>query len=92
MSTLQLWIVVGVPFLVAAVVLLVGGSPARARVALGLVVSFAVVLAVVPGASGASIAILALPIVVLVASGRLEGEERPQHHATRRRYTTAESA
>jgi hypothetical protein len=89
MSVLQLWIIVGVPVLVAAVVLLVGGSPVRARVALALIVTFAVVLALVPGAGGPSIALLALPVMVLVASGRLEGERAPRHHETRRRMTTA---
>lgn len=89
MSVLQLWIIVGVPVVVAAVVLLVGGSPVRARVALGLLVGLAVVLAVVPGAGGPSIAALALPVMVLIASGRLEGERRPRHHETRRRMTTA---
>jgi hypothetical protein len=88
-SVLQLWIVLGVPVLVAAVVLLIGGSPARARVALALIVGFAVVLALVPGAGGPSIAVLALPVMVLVASGRLEGERRPRHHELRRRMTTA---
>jgi hypothetical protein len=88
-SVLQLWIIVGVPVVVAAVVLLIGGSPVRARVALGLLVGLAVVLAVVPGAGGPSIAVLALPVIVLIASGRLEGERRPRHHETRRRMTTA---
>jgi hypothetical protein len=89
MSVLQLWIVVGVPVLVAAVVLLVGGSPVRARAAVGLLIAFAVVLALVPGAGGPSIAVLGLPVVVLVASGRLEGPRRARHHETRRRLTTA---
>jgi hypothetical protein len=88
-SVLQLWIVVGVPVVTTAVVLLIGGSPVRARLALGLLVGFAVVLAVVPGAGGPSIAALALPVMVLIASGRLEGERRPRHHETRRRMTTA---
>jgi len=89
MSILQVWIVLGVPVLVTVVVLLVGGSPARARVAFGLLVAYAAVLAVVPGAGGSSIAVLALPAVVLVASGRLEGPRRPRHHETRRHLTTA---
>ncbi|MDA3023624.1 MAG: hypothetical protein O3C70_02785 [Actinomycetota bacterium] len=89
MSVLQLWIVLGVPVVVAAVVLLVGGSPARARAAVGLLVGLAAVLAFVPGAGGPSIALLVLPIVVLVASGRLEGPSRERHHETRRRMTTA---
>lgn len=89
MSVLQLWIVVGVPVVFAALVLLVGGSPVRARVALGLLVALAAALAVVPGAGGASIAALALPIVVLVASGRLEGPRRPRHHEQRSRMTRA---
>lgn len=89
MSVLQLWIIVGVPVLVASIVLLVGGSAVRARVALGLIVAFAVVLTVVPGSAGGSVALLALPVTVLVASGRLEAKPRPRHHETRRRLTTA---
>lgn len=89
MSVLQLWIVIGVPVVVAAVVLLVGGSPVRARVALGLLVAFAAVLALVPGAGGPSIALIGLPVIVLVASGRLEGPQPKRHHETRRRMTTA---
>jgi hypothetical protein len=89
MSVLQLWIIVGVPVVVAAIVLLIGGSPLRARIALGLLVGLAVVLAVVPGAGGPSIALLGLPVMVLIASGRLEGQQRPRHHETRRRMTTA---
>lgn len=89
MSIVQLWIVLGVPVVVTVIVLLVGGSPVRARVALGLLVAYAALLAVVPGAGGPSIALLALPVVVLIASGRLEGPRRPRHHETRRRLTTA---
>jgi hypothetical protein len=91
-STLQLWIVIGVPVLVAASALLVGGSPGRARSALGLIVGFAIVLALVPGAGGPSIALLGLPVMVLVASGRLEGPARAAHHTDRRRYTTVGGA
>lgn len=89
MSVLQLWIVIGVPVLVAAVVLLVGGSPVRARIALGMMAAFAAVLALLPGGTGPSIAVLALPVIVLVASGRLEGPRRPRQHESRRRFTTA---
>lgn len=89
MSSLQLWIVLGVPVLMSVVVLLVGGSPVRARAALALLVAFAAVLALVPGAGGPSIALLSVPVVVLVASGRLEGARRTRHHEQRRRLTTA---
>ena len=92
MSVLQLWIVLGVPVVVAVVVLLVGGSPARARVAVGLLVGLAAVLSLVPGVGGPSIALLGLPIVVLVASGPLEGSPRERHHQTRRHMTTAGGA
>ena len=88
MTTTQLWIVIGTPTMVAVLALLVGGSPMRARVALGLLIALAVVLAIVPGAGGPSIAALGLPVMVLVASGRLEGPARVPHHAGRRRYTT----
>jgi hypothetical protein len=92
MSILQLWIILGVPVVTAAVVLLVGASPVRARIAVALLGAFAVVLAVVPGPSGPSIALLALPVMVLVASGRLEGQQQPRHHETRRSMTTAGEA
>jgi hypothetical protein len=86
MSVFQLWIVVGVPAVAASVVMLVGGSPVRARVALVLLTSFAVLLAFFPG-GGSSIAVLAVPIIVLVASGRLEGPSRVSHHQERQRLT-----
>ncbi len=89
MSVLQVWLIVGVPVLVAVVVLLIGGSPVRARIAYGLIVALAIVLATVPSGGGASIALLALPATVLMASGRLEGPRAPRHHETRRRMTTA---
>lgn len=89
MSVLQVWIIIGVPMVVAAVVLLIGGSPQRARIALGLLVALAVTLAIVPEGAGASIAVLALPVMVLVASGRLEGQRTPRHHETRSSMTRA---
>lgn len=89
MTGLQVWIVIGVPVLLTVVVLLVGGSPVRARIALGLLVGLAALLAILPGAGGATTALLALPVVVLVASGRLEGPRRPGQHQTRHRLTTA---
>ena len=89
MTLLQLWIIIGVPVVVSAVVLLVGGSPVRARIAVGLLAGYAVVLALMPVAAGASIALIGLPVMVLVASGRLEGARRPRHHEQRRGLTTA---
>ena len=89
MSVLQVWLIIGVPVLAAVVVLLIGGSPVRARVAYGLIVTLAVIFAVVPAGGGVSVALLALPTTVLMASGRLEGGSAPRHHETRRRMTTA---
>jgi hypothetical protein len=89
MSALQLWIVLGVPVLVAALVLLVGGDVRRSRVALLLIVALAAVFAAAPGIGGASVALLALPAMILVASGRLEGASAVPHHVTRGRLTTA---
>lgn len=89
MSVLQVWIIIGVPTVVAAAVLLIGGSPQRARIAVALLAAFAVTLAVVPEGGGASIALLALPVMVLVASGRLEGTRTPRHHETRASMTRA---
>jgi hypothetical protein len=92
MDLLQLWIIIGIPVVVSAVVLLVGGSPVRARIAVGLLAAYAVVLAVMPVAAGASIALIGLPVMVLIASGRLEGPRRPRHHEQRRGLTTAASS
>jgi hypothetical protein len=90
MTSLQLWIVVGVPTLVAVLVLLVGGNAVRARIALGVLVALAVLFTVAPGTGGASVAFLAFLAIVLVAGGRLEGPSPEPHHKGRRRYTTAE--
>ena len=90
MGSLQLWIVVGVPTLVAVLVLLVGGDAVRTRVALGVLVALAVAFTVAPGTGGASVAVLAFLAMVLIAGGRLEGPSPEPHHKGRRRYTTVE--
>jgi predicted phosphoribosyltransferase len=79
MSLLQLWVVVGVPVVFAAIVLLIGGSPKRARIALGLLVGLAVVLATSTNAAGPSIAALGLSDVIvdrLITEARSEIDRR----------------
>jgi hypothetical protein len=90
MTALQMWIVIGVPALVAVLVLLVGGDAVRARIALGVLVALAVIFVIAPGTGGASVAVVAVPAIVLIAGGRLEGPTPPAHHEGRRRYTTVE--
>ena len=87
MSVPQLWIVVGIPALVAVVVLLVGSSPARARVALVLLAALTLVFVALPGAGRVSAASVGMLAMLLVAGGRLEGSARPPHHETRSRLT-----
>lgn len=89
MTTLQLWIVVGVPTVVAAVGLLAGGSPARARAALGLLVILVGVFTASPGGGRGSAAAVGILAVLLVAGGRLEGQAPPPPGEARRHLTTA---
>jgi len=86
-SILQLWVVVGVPTLVAVVVLLVGSSPTRARLALGLLGALTLVFVAAPDAGRVSAATVGMLAMLLVAGGRLEGTARPGHHETRARFT-----
>jgi hypothetical protein len=86
-SVLQLWGVIGVPVLVAVVVLLVGHSPVRARVALGLLGALVLVFVAVPGTGQVSAAVVGMLAMLLVAGGRLEGPRRASHHETRARFT-----
>jgi len=89
MSVLQLWIVVGIPTLVSVIVLLVGASPTRARVALGLLAALTLVFVALPDAGRVSSAAVGMLAMLLVAGGRLEGAARPSHHETRARFTRA---
>lgn len=89
MSIVQTWLVVGVPVLVTVAALLVGGSPARARAAVGLLGLLAVVFATGPGGGSVSTAAVGLLAVLLVAGGRLDGPPPPDPRAARRHLTTA---
>jgi uncharacterized membrane protein YqjE len=88
-SVLQLWIVVGVPTVVAVIVLLVGWSPVRARVALGLLGILTLVFVALPGAGRVSATVVGMLAMLLVAGGRLEGTARQAHHEARARFTRA---
>lgn len=89
MSIVQLWLVVGVPVLVAVAALLVGGAPARARAAVGLLAGLVLLFTVTPGAGRVSAAAVGLLAVLLVAGGRLEGPPPPDPRDARRHLTTA---
>jgi len=91
MSVLQLWIVVGIPILAAVIVLLVGSSPVRARVALLLLAALTLVFVALPGAGRVSSAAVGMLAMLLVAGGRVEGPARPSHHETRARFTRVAS-
>jgi hypothetical protein len=86
-SVLQVWVVVGIPTVVAVAVLLVGSSPLRARVALLLLAALTLVFVALPGAGRVSSAAVGMLAMLLVAGGRLEGAARPAHHRTRARFT-----
>jgi hypothetical protein len=88
-SVLQLWVVVGIPTIVAVIVLLVGSSPVRARVALLLLAALTLVFVALPGGGRVSAAAVGMLAMLLVAGGRLEGTARPSHHETRARFTRA---
>jgi hypothetical protein len=88
-TVMQLWIVVGIPTLVAVVVLLVGSSPLRARVALALLAVLTLAFVALPGSGRISSAVVGMLAMLLVAGGRLEGVARPSHHQTRARLTRA---
>jgi hypothetical protein len=89
-SSLQVWLVVGVPMLVLAAGLLVGGSPLRARLAVAVLGALVLVLVAVPDRGRTSAAAVGLLVVLLVADGRLEGPSPADPRVERRRLTTAE--
>jgi hypothetical protein len=88
-SILQLWLVVGVPVLATVAALLVGGSPSRARAAVGLLVGLVLMFTATPGAGRVSATAVGLLAVLLVAGGRLEGPPPPDPRPARRHLTTA---
>lgn len=90
MSVLQLWVIIGVPALVAVAGLLVGDSPGRARAALGVLAAVVLVFVLTPDAGRVSAAVVGMLAMLLVAGGRLEGPSRPAHHQTRARLTRAD--
>lgn len=90
MSSLQVWLVVGIPLLVVAAGLLVGGSPVRARLAVAVLGALVLVLVAVPDRGRTSAAAVGLLVVLLVAGGRLEGPPSPDPRVERRRLTTAD--
>jgi hypothetical protein len=86
-TTLQVWLVIGMPLLVLAAGLLVGGSPVRARAAVGVLVLLVMVLVALPDRGRTSAAVVGLLVVGLVADGRLEGPRPRDPRAARRRLT-----
>ena len=89
MDPLQLWLVVGVPGLVAAAALFVGRSRLRAWIGYAVLVALVAAFAVTPGGVLSAAAIGAI-VVVLVANGRGTYKDATyrEHHEDRRRFTT----
>jgi hypothetical protein len=88
-TTMQVWIILGVPLLVTSGGLLIGGSVVRTRWALVPLLLLALAFVILPGAGRVSTAAVGMLAMLLVAGGRLEGSTGPQHHEDRKRLTTA---
>jgi hypothetical protein len=89
MTVPQLWLVIGFPALVSVAILLVGGSPVRTRIALGVLIALTLVFVVAPGVGRVSATAVGALATLLIAGGRIEGPAVAEHHTTRRRLTTA---
>ena len=89
MDPLQLWLVVGVPGLLASAGLFVGRSRVRAWIGYVVLVAMVGAFAVVPGGAFSAAAI-GLIVVVLVATGRgtPKDDTYREHHEDRKRFTT----
>lgn len=92
MTVLQSWIVIGVPALIVMGALFTGRSGFRALVGYVVLAATLVFFVTVP-ADTISAAFIAMLGFVLVATGRgTEGDDVPEHHQGRKRFTTDPSA
>ncbi|MBW3618885.1 MAG: hypothetical protein KY461_01460 [Actinobacteria bacterium] len=89
MTTLQAWLIVGVPALVVVAALFTGRSAVRAMFGYLALAATLVFFVVVPG-DPISAAVIGLAAVFLVATGRGTGvdDDFPEHHENRKRMTT----
>lgn len=93
MNTLQSWLIVGVPAMLAVAALFVGNAPWRAWLGYVVLAATVVFFVVVPS-DGVSAAVFGLIGVFLVANGRGTGVDRGklEHHQNRKRMTTDPSS
>lgn len=89
MTTLQAWLIVGVPALVVVAALFTGRSAVRALFGYAALAATLVFFLVVPG-DPLSAAAIGLVAFLLVATGRGTGvdDQFPEHHENRKRMTT----
>lgn len=91
MDPLEAWLVVGVPALVISAALFVGHSALRGAAGYVVLAATLVFFLLVPD-DRVSAALVGFIGVFLLAAGRGYGEDvtQPEHHETRRRYTTTD--
>lgn len=91
MDLLQTWLLIGVPVLVAAVVMFVGRSRLRALVGYVLLAVLVATFVLTPGGgpSAAAVGIVGLAALATGRGSHLD-DARPEHHEQRRRYTVAD--
>jgi hypothetical protein len=86
---LQTWLIIGVPGLIVAAGLFTGRSLLRAWLGYAVLATLVGVFLFIPG-DVISAAAIGLIIFMLVAAGRgMQADTGPNHHQTRRRFTTA---
>lgn len=91
MDLLQTWLLIGVPVLVAAVVLFVGRSRLRALVGYVLLAVLVATFVVTPGGGPSAAAVGIVGLAALAAGrGTHLDDTRAEHHQQRRRYTVAQ--
>jgi len=86
---LQTWLIIGVPGLIVTAGLFTGRSLLRAWLGYAVLFSLVAAFLLIPG-DVISAAAIGLIVFILVASGRgMQADTGPNHHQTRRRFTTA---
>ncbi|MFP5309074.1 MAG: hypothetical protein ACLGIR_05790 [Actinomycetes bacterium] len=90
MTTLQTWLIVGIPALLTVLCLFVGRSQVRAWIGYAVIAATVVTFVTVPG-DGLSAGAFGLVAALLVANGRgtHTDAEHPEHHQHRERFTVA---
>lgn len=89
MDLLQTWLIIGIPGLIVAAGLFTGRSLLRAWLGYAVLAALVGVFLFIPG-DVISAAAVGLIIFLAVATGRgMQADKGPNHHQTRRRFTTA---